>query len=192
MPNIETNFDQNVITLGAAGFEAHADRLIILQDDYRSGLECPTCLDETKHTVQGREVSTVACPSCLGEGKRPKAGNAVLLVKCTECDGAGWIICPDCNGKGGTIILADDQKGRPTTGVIVSIGPEVKQTWTRGDKCIYPAHAGHAYDLKGLTREGKVVDVVLVILRDQEILSRMHGTLEQNQVKKSMALHTLA
>lgn len=192
MPDIETNFNENIIWVGQAGFEAHADRIIVLQDDYRSGLECPRCLDETKHFVEGRQASTIACESCHGEGRRPKAGNTDLLVKCSECGGQGWVVCPECNGKGGTIVLGDSQKGRPTTGIIVSIGPDVKLAWERGTKCIYPSSAGFAYDLKGTTREGKVVDVVLVILRDQEILSRMHGVLESNQVKKSAALHTVA
>lgn len=190
MPDIPYDVNDNTIWVGAAGFSAHADRVIVLQDDYRSGFECPKCLDESKRTVSGREVSTVACEDCGGTGKRFKAGNNQIQVKCTECDGEGWLICPECNGKGGTIVLAENQKGRPTTGVIVSIGPEVK-AWSRGDKCIYPSFSGHAYDLTALDKKGKQVAVVLVILRDQEILSRMYGSLEQNQVKKSMALHTI-
>lgn len=192
MPDIATNFDENVIWIGAAGFEAHADRLIILQDDYRSGFECKTCLDEGKRTVNGREVSTVPCEDCHGTGKRPKAGNAQLSVKCSDCDGEGWRVCPDCGGKGGAIVIPDKEKGKPTTGTIVSIGPEVKQLWKRGDKCIYPSFAGHAYDLEGVDQKNKVVKVTLVILRDSEILSRMWGALEQNQVKRSAALHTVA
>ena len=227
MPDIATNFDENVIWVGAAGFEAHADRLIILQDESRSGFECGKCLDKNKHTVQGREVSTIPCVACQGKGRRPKAGNPDLVVKCSDCGGEGWIICPDCEGKGGTLVFSDKQKLRPTTGVIVSIGPDVGDkclacmgkgiqtfttvsngphtencavckgkglvpTWKRGDKCIYPSTAGFAYDLEGRTEEGKVVECVLIILRDQDILSKMHGLLEQNQVKRSAALHTLA
>lgn len=183
--------NDNIVWVGAAGFEADNDRLIILQDAHRSGYECKTCMDENKHTYEGREVSTVACTECSGEGRRPKAGNAALTVKCAECDGRGWKVCPDCNGKGGAIILADKDKNRPTTGTIVSIGPDVKNR-KRGDKVIYPSFAGHAYDLTAVTEKGKSVEVVLVILRDSEILSRMYGSLEQNAVKRSAALHTVA
>lgn len=191
MSSIEQNLDNNVIWIGAAGFEADNDKLIILQDTYRSGYECQTCFDENKHTLEGREVSTVSCLECHGEGRRPKAGNADLTVKCSECGGQGWKVCPECKGKGGSIVMPEKEKGRPTTGTIVSIGPEVKNR-KLGDKVIYPSFAGHAYDLTAVTRQGKQVEVVLVILRDSEILSRMYGTLEQNQVKRSAALHTVA
>jgi hypothetical protein len=191
MPDIAIDLESNIVWIGEAGFEAHADRVIVLQDDYRSGFECPTCLDQGKHTVSGKEVSTVRCEVCQGTGKRPKAGNAELKVRCTDCSGEGWIVCPDCGGKGGTIVLAENTKGRPTTGTIVSIGPEVTR-WKRGEKCIYPNFSGHAYDLKGFTKNGQVAEVILVILRDEEILSHMYGTLEQNQVKRSAALHTNA
>lgn len=183
--------NENIVWVGAAGFEADNDRLIILQDDYRSGYECPECLDKNKRTIGGKEVSTVVCPSCDGTKLRPKAGNPNLQVKCSECEGEGWVVCPTCNGKGGTIVVAENAKGRPTTGTIVSIGPDVKNR-NRGDKVIYPSFAGHAYDLTGVTEQGRTKEVVLVILRDSEILSRMYGSLEQNAVKRSAALHTVA
>lgn len=182
---------ENVVWVGAAGFEADNDRVIILQDSFRSGFECPTCLDEVKHTVAGREVSTIACPSCEGEKTRPKAGNPNIRVKCSECGGEGWIVCPECQGKGGRLVLAENTKGRPTTGTIVSIGPDVKNR-VLGDKVIYPSFAGHAYDLSAVNAKGKLVEVVLVILRDSEILSRMYGSLEQNQVKRAEARYTNA
>lgn len=191
MPDIELDLDENIIWIGEAGFDAHHDKVIILQDDYRSGLECQTCLDESKHTVAGREVSTIACEDCGGSGRRLKVGNDSITVKCGGCDGAGWKICPDCNGKGGNIVLPESQKGRPMSGTIVSVGPKAT-LWKRGEKCLYPSFAGHAYDLKAKTRAGKTVDAVLLIIREDEILVRMHGRLEQNTVKKSMALHTNA
>lgn len=223
MPDIETNFDENVIWIGQAGFEADNDRLIILQDTYRSGYECQTCLDENKHTHEGREVSTIPCGECSGMGTRPKAGNESLRVRCSVCDSRGWVVCPSCGGKGGAIVIPEKEKGRPTTGTIVSIGPLVGTkclqcdgtgtvefiskasslcptccgkgilpTRKRGDKVIYPSFAGHAYDMSAVTVKGKTVEVVLVILRDSEILSRMYGSLEQNAVKRSAALHTAA
>jgi hypothetical protein len=192
MPDIPLNLDENIVWVGAAGFSAHADKVIILQDDFRSGFECKVCLDEDKRNINGREVTVVRCEECKGEGKRPKAGNEKLSVRCTECEGRGVVVCPECDGKGGTIILAENTKGRPMSGTIVSIGPDAGERWSRGEKCLYPSYAGHAYDLKGQTKDGRIVDVVLLILRETEILVRMHGSLEQNQVKRSMALHTNA
>jgi hypothetical protein len=230
MPELELNANENIIWVGNAGFEAHADKVIVLQDDYRSGFECQTCLDSNKHTVEGREVSTIRCERCAGSGRALKAGNPNLTVKCSDCEGSGWIICPDCGGKGGTLVLADNQKGKPTTGVIVSVGPEISisricplchgsgkevnpksilevtmflncgkcggvgkvPSWNRGEKVIYPSFSGNAYDLKGYDVKGRLVDVVLVILRDSDILSRMYGSLEQNQVKNAQARYTNA
>jgi co-chaperonin GroES (HSP10) len=185
------NLNENIIWIGSAGFEAHGDRVVVLQDEYRSGYECALCLDKDKRTIAGKEVSVVPCEPCAGTGRRAKAGNPNLQVKCSDCEGHGIVACPECGGKGGTIVLAENTKGRPTTGTIVSVGPDVTR-WNRGDKCIYPSFAGHAYDLSGVSKTGKVIPVVLVILRDQEILSRMYGTLEQNQVKRSAALNTAA
>lgn len=181
----------NIFWVGNAGFEADNDRVIVLQDEYRSGLECPRCLDKNKHTQKGREVSTISCPDCNGKGERPKVGNPAVNIKCSWCVGDGWIPCPECNGKGGTIILAENAKGRPTTGTIVSVGPDIKNREI-GQRVIYPSFSGHAYDLKKIDEHGAVHDVVLVILRSEEILSRMYGSLEQTAVKRSEARYTNA
>ena len=226
MPDIDLNLNENVVWVGAAGFSAHHDKVIILQDDYRSGMECQRCLDENHRTAHGREVSTIPCENCKGEGHYKKSEH--VTVKCSQCEGQGWVICPDCGGKGGTLVMAEKTKGRPTTGTIVSIGPHVgdkclmcrgtgflgvpvpegsstptlicsscngkglTDSWKRGDKCIYPSFAGHAYDLVAVDKKGRTVPVVLLILREEEILSRMYGNLEYSQVKRSAALHTNA
>jgi co-chaperonin GroES (HSP10) len=163
-----------------------------LQDEYRSGYECPRCLDKDIRSIQGREVSVIDCDNCGGKGSYMK-GDSGLLFKCACCDTKGYIPCPECQGKGGTIIMAESAKRMPTTGTIVSLGPLVaEKSWKRGDKCIYPSFSGTAYDLNALDAHGKVIPIVIVVLRDQDILSRMYGTLEQNQVKGSKALHTAA
>lgn len=189
--------NENIVWVGQAGFEADRDRLIVLQDEFRSGYECQTCMNQNKRTIPGnslyeqKEVSTVSCQACLGKGKRPKAGNPSLEVSCSDCESRGYVVCPDCGGRGGLLVMAEKSEGRPTTGTIVSIGPDVAGR-KRGEKVIYPSHAGHAYDLEAVKQDGTKVKVVLVILRDQEILSKMYGILEQNQVKRSAALHTAA
>ena len=230
MPELELNANENIIWVGNAGFEAHNDKLIVLQDDYRSGFECETCLDTNKHTINGREVSTIQCEECGGSGRRLKVGNSSITVKCTECEGLGWKVCPACQGKGGSLVMADNQKGKPTTGVVVSVGPDTSltkckdcygtgqvvsrdikpgslimadncgkcggsgrvSTFKRGQKVIYPSFAGTAYDLKGYDTKNRLVDVVLVVLRDSDITSYMYGSLEQNQVKNAQARYTNA
>jgi co-chaperonin GroES (HSP10) len=189
MPDLKLDFDSNIVVIGGASFEAENDRLIVLQDEYRSGYECPKCLDKDIRSMQGREVSVIDCENCGGKGNYQK-GN--LTVKCSVCEAKGFVPCPECQGKGGTIIMAETAKRLPTTGTIVSLGPDIADKRKRGDKVIYPSFSGHAFDLKAYDVHGKVVDAVIVILRDQEIIARMYGTLEQNQVKSSKALHTAA
>ncbi len=195
MPELEINANENIFWLGepgqSAGFEAHYDKVIVLQDDWRSGLECATCLDRNKHRVQGRDVSTVTCKTCNRSGKRPKAGNPDMLVRCSDCDGEGWIICPDCDGKGGTIITPDNQKGRPTTGRIVSIGHAVTH-FKRGGKVIYPSYAGNAYDMTGITETGEPYPLILVVLREEDILSYLYGSMDATGVKRAEARYTNA
>src|ERR1700752_5153084 len=125
MPDIETNLNENIVWVGQAGFEADNDRVLVLQDDYRSGLECSKCLDEDKRTIGGREVSVIPCEECGGKGAYSKPDTSTVF-KCSACSGAGVVPCPECGGKGGTLVIPDKDKGRPTTGTILSIGPEVK------------------------------------------------------------------
>ena len=139
MPDLKLDFDSNIVELGNAKFEAYGDRLLILQDEYRSGYECPRCLDKDIRSIQGREVSVIDCDNCGGKGSYMK-GDSGLLFKCACCDTKGYIPCPECQGKGGTIIMAESAKRMPTTGTIVSLGPLVaEKSWKRGDKCIYPS-----------------------------------------------------
>lgn len=187
--------NENIFWLGepgqSAGFEAHHDKVIVLQDEFLSGYECPKCLDKSKKRVQGREVSTIRCEGCAGSGRRLKAGNASITVRCSDCDGEGWMTCPVCNGLGGTLVMADNAKRNPTTGVIVSIG-DIVTKFKRGEKVIYPSYSGTAYDVTAVRDDGLMVPTVLVVLREDDITSRLHGSLEQNQVKRAEARYTNA
>lgn len=197
MSELYTDFDQNIIIVGRAGFEAVEDRMIILQDEYRSGFECPRCLNKDIRMLDSmHQASMVPCENCAGKGEYAKnlLGGAlqVVMVKCSHCEGRGAVKCPDCNGVGGSIAISQESERRPTTGTIVSIGPQVHPSYARGQKVIYPSFAGHAFDLGGKDENGKDVEATIVILRQQDILSRMHGVLSQFDVKKSAALHTAA
>jgi len=183
----------NIIFVGNTGFEAADDRLIVLQDEHRSGLECPQCGDKEHRILRGgldgQTESVVDCDNCNGLGKYPKNG---LEIRCTHCDGTGKIACPKCDGKGSpTIVLGEKEKDRPTTGYVVSVGENIRN-FKLGDHLCYPSFAGHAFDLTGLDSEGKTVKRTLVIHIERDILAKVHGTLEKRNVKASMALHTNA
>jgi|GEM_PF-6030913 len=185
----------NVIWIGETGFEADAEKLVILVDEFRSGYECPTCLAKDIRAYGGvgnaRQISMVPCPDCSGKGKRPKAGNPNLEVKCSECSGTGAIPCPDCGGKGGLIATPKQSEGAPTTGKIVSIGPLVPADKRKlGDRVMFSSYAGNQYNVTGKLADGTEKEISLRILRDDEVLTKLHGILKLRQVKKAMALHT--
>jgi len=182
---------ENIIYVGNTGFEASDDHLIVLQDEFRSGYECARCGDKDHRIkrggLDGQTESVVDCDNCDGMGKYPKNG---LEIRCSHCEGTGKIACPDCNGRGSkTIVQPQSTKGRPTTGIVVSVGKNAP-TYQRGEKLCYPSFAGHAFDLAGVDDEGKAREATLVILTERDILAKVHGTLEKRNVKRSMALST--
>ncbi len=190
----------NIIFVGNTGFEADPDHLIVLQDDFKSGYECEMCGDRD-HRIkrggfEGQTESIIDCDNCQGRGKYVKVLNPekglATEIRCSQCDGTGKIACPKCDGKGSpSVVLAENTKGRPTTGVVVSCGANV-QNYKLGDRVCYPSFAGHAFDLTGCDAEGKTIERTLVIHIERDILAKVHGTLEKRMVKQSAALHTLA
>lgn len=185
MPEIDLKsaLETNVLKLGTMTMEAHANRLIIVQDQFVSGYECTTC--GGKQIVN--EVSYVKCEDCDGHGQRG-------VKKCSTCAGVGKVACPACQGRGGLIIVPDQSERRPTTGTIASVGPDVVKNgnFQRGESVIYPSFAGHAYDLTAEDIHGNPVAITIVVLLESEVLAKISGHLELRRVKKSTALNTAA
>jgi len=181
MPEIDLQsaLETNILKLGTLEMEAHADRMLIVQDPFVSGYECATCDGAQK----------VLCDNCDGSGKTLRAYSHEK--KCSHCDGGGRVICLACNGKGGLLIVPDSSERRPTTGTIVSVGSAVP-CFTRGQAVIYPSFAGHAFDLTATDLEGRDVAVCIVILRESEVLAKVKGHLELRRVKRSAAIGTAA
>jgi co-chaperonin GroES (HSP10) len=207
MPEIDlvSALETNVLKLGTMTMEAHADRLLIVQDPFVSGYECTTC--GGKYIVN--EISYVSCEDCHGEGAKVVSLDAEErhTKKCSTCSGTGRIVCEACGGKGGVIIVPDASERRPTTGTIASVGWMIdeanwfirlkhwftgQQNFRRGQSVIYPSFAGHAYDLVAEDLQGNPVEITIVILRESEILAKISGHLELRRVKKSAAMGTAA
>jgi hypothetical protein len=175
--DLESALKTNVLKLGSMELEAHSDRIIVVQDDFISGYECLTCEGEQE----------ITCDSCRG------TGNSLVVKdgKCSKCQGRKRIVCPTCGGKGATLVIPETAERRPTTGQILSVGPKVTG-FERGQSVIYPSFAGHVWDLTALDIHGKEVTVVVVCLREDEVLAKVSGHLELRRVRKSAAMSTAA
>src|SRR5262245_14665636 len=88
---------------GPVEFAAYGDRLLIIEDPFKSGYECKRCGGKD---IRG-ETSVVTCTECGGAGEYSPGGKFAKR-KCSACEGRGVVACPDCGGKGGLIIVPDE------------------------------------------------------------------------------------
>ena len=167
-------------------------------------------------------MSAVECQECHGKGSitKDREGLEPLIVRCNWCKGKGWVPCPACEGKRGIVVFAQQDEKSPTTGTIVSVGEKIfcancngtglisrdadtivcswcsgtggSKKYRRGESIIYPSFAGHFWELEAVDIYGNDVHVVVGVLREDEIITRVRGHLELRRVKKSVALHTAA
>lgn len=148
----------NTYDLGTLKFWALGDRILIEEDKFRSGYECETC----------EGTGRTPCQACKGSGASSRTKGA----RCSTCEGIGATTCVSCAGKGGLLVAPDTAQRRPTTGKVVSTGPDC-QTLTVGDSVLYSNFAGYVIDLD---RAGRKVS--LRILHEPEILCALEGQLE--------------
>ena len=149
----------DVFDIGTLKFWAFGDRVLIQEDEFKSGYECSTCGGGGK----------VTCDACGGAGV---SKTSAVGARCSTCEGSGKLTCSECGGKGGVLVVPEVSQRRPTTGVVVSAGPKCKELKT-GDSVLYSNFAGYVIDLM---RAGE--PVVLRILHETEILAGMSGKLE--------------
>ena len=179
--NLREAIQTNILKLGTFQTEAFNDRILVVEDEFRSGFECPECVGKKK--IVSPELEELVCESCNGSGKSVIVKDA----KCSGCKGSGRTLCPTCKGKGGVIVVAQASERRPTTGTVVSIGPEVKNV-ERGESVLYTSFSGHVYDLA--LPNGQ--EISIRIIQPMDILAKVSGHLELKRVKKSQAVGTAA
>src|SRR6516225_8505324 len=143
---------------GPVKFAASGDRLLIVEDKFRSGYECRTCEGTGK----------LACTECGGTGSYFRGDHK---FKCSSCEGTGVIVCLVCKGKGGTLVVPETSQRRPSTGKVVSVGEKVKH-FAVGESVLYSNFAGHAMDIP---MGGETI--VLRILHESELLAVVEGHL---------------
>ena len=184
--------DGNVFWVGATGFEARGERIAIREDEHKSGYECLKCMDKEHRTLEGKEVSVLTCEACAGEGRRQKAGNAELTVKCSDCEGRGFVVCPDCGGKGTStgIVLPESSKGEPMTGEVVSVGPNVHD-YKLGDRVMFPSYSGHRSNVSTRNKvTGQKQKVRLRLINEGDVIAILYGELELRSFDGTQALYT--
>jgi co-chaperonin GroES (HSP10) len=148
--------------------EALGDLLIVVEDIFKTGYECKTCNKNgliNFGSLQELDIethkTTITCPDCV-DGRsyvNPE-------IKCKTCQGTTKITCPACNGRGGTLITPADAQRRPTSGTIMSVGPDTKHL-VPGDRVLYSLFAGSAIQFKQ--------KAVVRIMHEHEVMVRLHG-----------------
>lgn len=117
--------------------------IMILEDEFMSSYDCKTC--------KGSGQVIKECLKCSGNGSYRDQGESTET--CAKCDGKGkWLEdCKDCNGKGALLEIPDQAKSRPTSGRIISIGPDVT-IYKLIDRVAYSGYTGHLLPFKGNSR----------------------------------------
>src|SRR5207245_1700584 len=93
-------------SVGTVKFAAFGDRLLVSEDEFKSGYECRTC----------NGVGRITCDQCGGQGEYGRGGTQ---FKCSFCGGGGQLKCSACGGKGGLLVVPDIAQRRPSTGQVV-------------------------------------------------------------------------
>jgi co-chaperonin GroES (HSP10) len=150
--------------VGSIKFWAVGDRVLIEEDEFRTGFECASCEGKRK----------INCNNCAGTGVVSHGGPT---LKCSACDGEGKITCATCQGKGALIIAPETAERRPTSGKVISAGPRCTML-KPGDAVLYSNFAGYVVDL---ARAGK--PITMRILHETEVLARMEGHLTLANLK---------
>lgn len=118
-------------------------RVLVSEDPFKSKYDCSEC--------GGKGHTSVKCPHCKGtKYHNTKESNG----ECPDCtvgtsDGRttyGYVLCPKCSGKGGTIIIPDESKRNTTTGTVLAVSYEGIMEVKVGDKLLYTSYTGTPFN----------------------------------------------
>ena len=165
----------NVFRVGLVGFEAWEDRILVVEDPFKSGYECASC----------SATGSVVCDSCNGSGNSA----VVTEARCSKCSGAKSMVCPECKGKGVLLVIPEQSERRPTTGRIMSVGPKVREL-RREQSVLYADYIGHAMELGYEDENGVKHNCCMRILRESEILAKVSGAhLEFRRMRRKLNMN---
>lgn len=127
------------------GAACAGDRVLIKRDTLESTYSCTYC--------HGKGHSEEICPTCKGEAVEKTNG---IASPCRSCKVLGYdreepycsgrTPCEYCRASGwkGGIVIPDAAKSEPFLGIIVSVGPQTKDSCI-GDRVIFSKYAGHTH-----------------------------------------------
>jgi hypothetical protein len=141
---LQIHSEDNVIFIvaGKLGLEAIEDKILILIDKFKSGYECKDC----------EETGIFKFCECERRGTPGRYISGNIDRECRICEGKYAEMrgqsCRPCHGTGSTLIVPDNAKAIPTSGVIVSCGPLCK-TRKISERVLFGAHTGYFLPFKG-------------------------------------------
>lgn len=162
---VSSNKEDNVIFViaGKLGLEAIEDKILILIDKFRSGYECKDC---------GETGIYINC-ECERLGTPGRKINGKFDKTCPYCNGDDSTrelrkgkTCSSCKGTGSTLLMPENARAIPTSGVIVSIGPLCKIREI-GERVLFGAHTGYYLPFKGNAK--------IRVMREDEPMCKIHA-----------------
>ena len=151
------------VVAGKIALEAVENKILILIDKFRSGYDCKDC----------NETGTYASCECERAGTPGRSIRGKFDKVCPFCSGSEdtrnsrrGANCISCKGTGSTLTMPENARAIPTSGVIVSAGPDVK-TRRIGERVLFGAHTGYYLPFKGNAK--------IRCMREDEILCMIHA-----------------
>jgi co-chaperonin GroES (HSP10) len=140
---------------GKLGLEAVENKILILIDKFKSGTECKDC----------NETGIYIGCECERAGRYGVKENGKKCHYKDACDSQTvGSTCKSCRGTGSTIIVPENARAIPTSGIIVSIGPKCT-TRAIGERVLFGAHTGYYLPFKGKAK--------IRCMREDEILCKL-------------------
>lgn len=162
---LETKESDNVIFIvaGKLGLEAIEDKILVLIDKFKSGYECKDC----------NETGTYAGCECTRRGSFGTKENGKICAFRDACARQQLgTTCRTCQGTGTTLIMPENARAIPTSGVIVSVGPLCKSRKIT-ERVLFGAHTGYYLPFKGVAK--------IRVMREDEAMCLIHA-INNNEV----------
>lgn len=145
-------------------------RVLVQEDPFKSKFDCSKC--------GGQKHLGVICPRC--QGTRYVKGD-----DCWECQvstemtsgtsggkkSIGFVPCSECNGKGGLIVIPEENQRNTTTGQVLAISNREILEVKVGDKVMFTNYSGSPF---------KFLDIDLRIIIERDLLGKV------KQLKKNV------